>query len=149
MSTVAVGCTGGRVSLGDTGSTPSHVGTDSGVTSERALAELADMSLWTAATGTDPFADHRPEDDACPDEGLFVENDTVFEIDTNLCHYGWFEQPLLSDLKAEDRVQVVLWHNDLFSADGPAEGQAALLVGERLLWEMTVPPRTHTVTRPV
>ena len=101
-------------------------------------APLADVDSWVPAEGLDPLASHRPS--TVPDcgpasvgrEGLGIE------IDTGACPYVWLEQPLRADLRVGDPVSVLAFHAELVS-EVPAEGHMALLVGDAVLWERTVP----------
>ncbi|MBX2796453.1 MAG: hypothetical protein KTR31_02255 [Myxococcales bacterium] len=95
------------------------------------------MALWVPATEVDPLAEHQPEQWACPLGSVLQEGLTV-EVNTGLCSYAFYSQPLLAELSPGDRVEVVMWHNDLV-AKGPAEGHIALLTGTDVLWERTIP----------
>lgn len=97
---------------------------------------LADMARWQPATGADPLAAHRPVGASCA-SGAELEALT-FEIDTELCAYAFFEQPLGQALEPGARVVVGLWHADLAAAE-PATGHVALLADGAVIWERTVP----------
>ncbi|HHO49408.1 MAG TPA: hypothetical protein ENK18_00720 [Deltaproteobacteria bacterium] len=129
---VLVACSGDPLEV-----TPTTPGSTPDVPLIRSEAPLADMGAWVEATGVDPLASHRPPDSACPLGGVLVEEGGKLEVNTGLCSYAWLEQPLLAGLLPGDEVEVSLWHQDLISEE-PAEGHVALLIGDQVVWEITV-----------
>ncbi len=113
--------------------------TDPGLAPDRVRTEaaLADMGSWIEAEGLDPLASHRPDGADCPLGGVLVEEGGKLEVDTGLCGYAWLEQPMAADLIVGDVVEISMWHQDLV-AEEPAEGHVAILVGDEILWEVTV-----------
>ena len=82
----------------------------------------------------DPFADHRPEGELCSTGGWGIEAG-VFEVETDICTYATFAQPLLRDIPAGEELRITLWHLGLF-ADPPAEGHVVLAVNDQQLFEV-------------
>ena len=82
----------------------------------------------------DPFADHRPQGEPCSSGGWGIEAG-VFEVETDICTYATFTQPLLRDVPSGEELRVTLWHLGLF-ADPPAEGHVLLAVNDLVLFEI-------------
>ncbi len=82
----------------------------------------------------DPFADHRPEGQPCGGGGWGIEAG-VFEVETDICSYATFTQPLLRDVPSGEELRITLWHLGLF-ADPPAEGHVLLAVNDLKLFEV-------------
>ena len=99
---------------------------------------LIDNLLWTTVEeNRDPLAELRPTSPVCP-KGTWYEEAGSLEVQTGYCTYLALEQPALFAVNAGDELHVILWHADL-GAPEPTEGYAALVVGERIIWEKTVP----------
>lgn len=84
-------------------------------------------------SGSDPVS-HGTVD--CPVSGWGTEGATL-EVDTGLCRYGVFEQPLLDDLVPADVVEVVFWHNQLVAPE-PATGHLLLAIEGDVVFEVEV-----------
>lgn len=94
---------------------------------------LAPIDGWAPLTADDdPFAD-RPAEVECPDYGAQTE-DGIFEVETDVCRYGSFAQPLPVALRPGDVVEATVWHLQLWAPER-AQGHVALQLGDRLLWE--------------
>jgi len=105
---------------------------------------LVDVEAWTPVPGDAvpeafrPLADARISCD--PIDGFGPEpfgGDVVFEVNTGYCNWGTFEQPLADDVAAGELVQPRLWHFQL-TAPAPAEGYAAVAIGDDVEWEYRV-----------
>ncbi len=94
----------------------------------------------------DPF-DDRPPDVDCPIHGAKAE-DGIFEVETDICHYGTFAHPIAADLRAGDTIEATVWHLQLW-AEQRAEGHVALMLGDRLLWEDRIPIPGREAVYPV
>ena len=77
----------------------------------------------------DPALGYGPED---------FGGEWVFEVNTGHCNWSTFEQPLLEDIAAGELVRPRMWHGELVSFV-PAEGYAAVAIGDEVLWEYRVP----------
>jgi len=100
---------------------------------------VMDLSAWQLIEDPqdDPFSDHRPDGVECSELGYHVEG-AGFEVETDDCPYGTFQQPLLQALPVGTPIKAVLWHLDLWAAK-PAEGHVALTSEHGLvLYEDTV-----------
>jgi len=98
---------------------------------------LVDMEAWVLVQGNeDPFEVDRPEDATC--SGGYQVEAGVFEVETDLCKWGTFRQPLLTDVSAGTPLRIIAWHLPLWAPD-PAEGVLSLTVGGHPLWKLSVP----------
>ncbi len=100
-----------------------------------------DRSVWTAVSGDDddPFVDRRPDAIECGVAGWLIEPDgSGTEVDTGRCNYLTLRQPTRLELRRGDRLRVVFFHFDLTSAT-PAEGYAAVALGDEVVWSYTTP----------
>lgn len=98
--------------------------------------DLVDVGSWTAATSTDPWADHATPGVDCRPGGVGRE-DLTLEVDTGECPYAFLAQPLLHGFDVGDRLEIVFWHADLAALE-PSDGHIALLIDDAVLWERTV-----------
>lgn len=99
---------------------------------------IDDPEAWEPVPAeVDPLASHRPADVFCP-VATFGPELGMFEVQTGACDYGAFAQPLIVDVRRGDRLVGTVWHDDL-DAPEPAEAHVAVLLGDRLLWEIVVP----------
>ena len=103
-------------------------------TVEIALVNAYDWSQ--VAMDSDPFRAERPDDASCA-SGFQVEAG-VFEVETDLCSWGTFQQPLLANVSAGTPLRIIAWHLPLWAPE-PAEGVLRLQVGDQPIWELTVP----------
>jgi hypothetical protein len=95
---------------------------------------LIDPELWEeASAAVDPFAD-RPAAVGCDADGWGPDEETIFEIDTDLCAYGTFTQPTLRRVGPGATVELLVWHLDLYAGD-PAEAHVVVQIGDVVLLE--------------
>lgn len=102
---------------------------------------------WTAlGAADDPFADHRPDDAACPEASWggepFAEQ-YALEVQTGPGGCGWLSarQPILSAVAAGDMIRIRVWHFAL-EPEAPgerAEAHVALALGGEVIWQRRVP----------
>jgi hypothetical protein len=110
-------------------------------TEPRGPAELVDPFLWVRDDAADPMPAHRPADAEC--EIGFGEEFGVFEVDTQICDYGIFSQPMLADVRVGDTVELTITHDDLI-ADEPAIGHVLVTLGDAHTFEAEVEiPHTY------
>lgn len=102
-----------------------------------ALVATGRAGAWTSVSEADddPFFARRPDAVACSLSGWFIEDDGT-EVDTATCNYLTLRQSSLVDLRRRDALRVVFFHFDLTAAE-PAEGYAALAVGDTVVWSYT------------
>lgn len=100
-------------------------------------AELVFPELWVPDPAADPFADHRPAEVTC-ELGFYAEFG-VFEVDTGLCNYGVFSQPVAVEVPEGTTLELALVHDDLVSDAPAAVAHIALALPELVLWEAEVP----------
>lgn len=103
------------------------------------LIVTTDRSVWTPVSGADddPFVDRRPDAIECGLSGWLIEPEGT-EVDTGRCNYITLRQPTRLEIRRGDTLRIVFFHFDLTSAD-PAEGYAAVSVGEDPVWSYTTP----------
>ena len=96
---------------------------------------LVSAEAWTEVTdpASDPFED-RPAEVECSPLGYGVES-TYFEVETDDCAYGTFQQPALHSVSAGDEMELVFWHLDLWTNDKEAQGHLAVATAEAVLHE--------------
>jgi len=99
-----------------------------------ALLTAAGWEVMSAAA--DPFPQERPASFECPD-WCYGEEGGGFEVNTDICVYGAFEQPIAAPVQAGDRLVVNLWHESLWAPE-PAEAHVAIGVGDQRLWEASI-----------
>lgn len=100
------------------------------------IAVLDPFGLEPVPASDDPLAEHRPPWAECPVAAWGPEGGG-FEIQTGVCAYGAFAQPLGVDLSRGDALRVSIWH-DLLDAPEPATGHVAVLLGREVVWEAEV-----------
>jgi hypothetical protein len=95
--------------------------------------------VWPEAWVADPLADAMPTHAPDPvDCTLGFANELgIFEVDTGLCNYGVFSQPLADRIIAGERVDFVFTHDDLVAPE-PALGHIAVAIENRVIWEIDV-----------
>lgn len=108
---------------------------------------LVAADAWTrAAASDDPFVAERPEPVSC-DLGFGLETGS-FEVDTELCLYGAFEQPSRVDVHEGDTFELLLLHDLLYATD-PAVAHLAIAMDGELEWETEIPiPSEAGIVRP-
>lgn len=129
------------------GAPTGDAGVPDAATAWRGTALLAATDAWQPVSAeADPFAD-RPEAVTCPPHGARDE-DGLFEVETDICRYGTFAQPLPVDLRAGDVIVATVWHLQLWAAER-TQGHVALQLGDALLWERYVPIPGHEAVYPL
>jgi hypothetical protein len=95
---------------------------------------LLDAGAWVevGSASADPFED-RPAEVDCSSLGYKVEG-TYFEIETDTCAYGTFQQPLPRDIPAGTELELVYWHLDLWAPE-EAQGHIAMRTDATMLHE--------------
>jgi len=95
---------------------------------------LVSVSGWiTIDDAADPLGAERPDEVDCPSWG-FLEEYGSFEVNTDVCNYGAFSQPLLTDISAGDTLLADLWYDTLWAPE-PAQAHVAFGIDGELLWE--------------
>lgn len=84
----------------------------------------------------DPLASHQPDEVACP-EAAWGPEGGAFEVQTGVCSYAAFDQPLPVELRAGDLLAVTVWH-DFLDAPEPSEGHVAVVIGDQVVWDAQV-----------
>jgi hypothetical protein len=98
---------------------------------------LVTADAWVLVEGdADPFQADRPEGATCT--GGFQLESGVFEVETDLCAWGTFQQPLLTDVAAQTPLRIIAWHLPLWAPE-PAEGVLILEVGGHRIWDLVIP----------
>ncbi len=111
---------------------PAHDGTGG----RASVALLDPAALAPVAAVDDPLASHRPDPVDCP-AAAWGEEGGGFEVQTGVCDYAAFDQPLVAPLAKGDIVEISVWYDTLDAAE-PATAHVAVLLGDRVLWEETV-----------
>lgn len=126
----------------------SVLGCSGGASQEPALVALVDAESWAPlAEADDPYQDWE-EGYSCSALGYGVE-DSYFEVDTGLCEYATFSQPLLHDVAEGDDIELVFWYLDLWSEDELAEAHILIAIGESSLVDERIPIPSDADVRPV
>jgi hypothetical protein len=97
---------------------------------------LVDHELWEPVGAEDDYFEDRPDLVDCPQSGYGVE-DGFFEVTTDACDYGTFEQPVLIGATRAEKIRLLFWHSPL-SASEPAEAHVALGINGQVLWEQYI-----------
>jgi hypothetical protein len=96
---------------------------------------LVAPDLWVDDVPADPMPSHRPADAQC-DLG-FGEEAGTFEVDTQLCSYGVFSQPMLDEIRPGDVVELSVIHDALWS-EAPATAHILVQLGDAHTFETEV-----------
>jgi hypothetical protein len=99
------------------------------------LIDNLDWRRYDAAV--DPLKSHQPLEIKCFESATYVEYG-AFEVDTTRCNYLLAYTPALREVPAGTVLRFSLLHYDLL-APQPAEAHVALLFGNELQWEQTIP----------
>ena len=94
------------------------------------------QALAPIDAASDPLPQHRPATVDCPGAAWGPEGGG-FEVETGVCDYAAFAQPLDVDVAKGVWLDIRVWHDTLDAAE-PATGHVAVLLGEQLVWERTV-----------
>ena len=99
--------------------------------------QLVSAEAWTEVVdpGSDPFED-RPEVVDCSSQGYGIEG-TYFEVETDDCAYGTFQQALLHGVEAGEELRLVFWHLDLWATE-PAQAHVAVALEDAILYELVL-----------
>ena len=112
---------------------------------------LDPFALERVERHADPLADHRPPLVDCPAAAWGAEGGS-FEIQTGVCNYGAFDQPLSLPIKAGDELKIIVWH-DTLDFEEPALAHVAVWIGQDVVWEAEVgiprPSSSFEVTVPI
>ncbi|MET0286522.1 MAG: hypothetical protein ABW352_18715 [Polyangiales bacterium] len=99
---------------------------------------LVDMENWRRYdAAVDPLKSHQPAEIECPDSATYLEYG-AYEVDTTRCNYALSYTPAMLAVPAGTPLRVSLLHYDLI-APQPAEAHIAVLFGDSLQWEQTIP----------
>jgi hypothetical protein len=112
---------------------------------------LVDHALWGFADpADDPFPEHRPADDTCPD-GSFYEEIGGLEIDAARCRYLVISQPSLVRVAKGDVFGLYAYHDTLIPPDGETGVTAhlAFALDGDVIWEKTIPLPAQPTPYPV
>ena len=69
-------------------------------------------------------------------------------METDLCNYGSFSQPLLGPTSPGDRIEGVLWHLQLWAAE-EAEAHFVVQIGDTILLEERIPVPSEEAIYPI
>ena len=112
---------------------------------------LDPFALTPVDVDADPLAHHRPSEVSCPSAAWGPEGGG-FEVQTGVCNYGAFDQPLLTPIEAGDMLNIIVWHDTLDFPE-PATGHVAVWIGGTVLWEaetaIPAPSASFEVTVPI
>lgn len=97
--------------------------------------DLVWPELWVADPDADFLPAHAPDMIECA--AGFGDEIGLFEVDTGLCNYGVFSQPLSDQVFEGERVEFVFTHDDL-TAPTPAVGHIAIAIEGEMVWEIEV-----------
>jgi hypothetical protein len=105
--------------------------------------------VWSDRWIADPLADaipaHAPDPVDCAIG--FGDERGLFEVDTSLCNYGVFSQPMSDRIIAGERVALEFTHDALVAPE-PAIGHLAVSIEGRLIWQTDVPiPSPHDIVK--
>lgn len=90
---------------------------------------------WQPATpAEDPWAAMTPAGAECPSWGWGPEG-AYFEVETDVCPWGTWAQPVAGNVTAGDRLEFTFYHLDLWAPE-PAEAVVTLHLDRRLVWEL-------------
>ena len=106
---------------------------------------LVDHQDWTELRAEeDPF-DDRPDKIDCHELSWQYEyiGESSLEVSTGFCSYLSVGQASLLPVRAQDVLELRLWHSNL-EADEPAEAHAALRIADELVWEDYIPIPTDS-----
>lgn len=104
---------------------------------ETGAVSLLNPDILSPVDGrSDPLSAHRPDASDCP-EAAWGPEGGGFEVQTGVCGYAAFEQPLGIEVAPGDRLEISIWHDTLDAAE-PATGHVAVLLGHDVVWEDTV-----------
>lgn len=96
------------------------------------------LAMEVVADEDDPLKEHRPETVDCNNlVGWYTENDGL-EVDTGHCNYLALRESAASGAPKGSLVSTQISHFDL-TAPEPTEAHMAILVGDRVVWQKTVP----------
>lgn len=104
---------------------------------EPTSVELLDpLALTPVHAADDPLAAHRPDAVDCP-AAAWGEEGGGFEVQTGVCNYAAFAQPLVAPPAKGDLIEISVWYDALDAAE-PAMGHVAVLLDDRVVWEETI-----------
>jgi hypothetical protein len=102
------------------------------------LGPVIDNQGWRRFdAAVDPLRSHQPPTIECLPSATFVEYGS-FEVDTTRCNYALSEHLAQRAVQVGSAVELELLHYDLIAPE-PASAHLALLFGDALQWETTLP----------
>lgn len=102
------------------------------------LVDLVNTLAWQPVSAArDPLAHERPSEVICPLGVGYRHEDNGFDIQTGPCNYGMFSQRTLAPVLRGAKLKLLVYHFDLVARE-PAQAHAAVLLGDRVLWERTI-----------
>ena len=102
--------------------------------------DLVTPGAWQTTDATaDPWAEHRPDPVGCDEDQGLVAEDGGFEVDTGLCAYASLRQPSLIGVQAGESLDLVVYHNLLWSEETDAEAHLVVALGDEVLVEEHIP----------
>ena len=97
---------------------------------------LDPFALTPVEPDADPLVAHRPSEVNCP-SATWGPEDGSFEVQTGVCNYGSFDQPLSTPLSVGDELKIIVWHDTLdFPEPAVLMWQSGL--GRLFLWDAEV-----------
>lgn len=118
------------------GCRPDDFNDDSAAPEPVTVTLLAPPLLVPVPAADDPLADHRPSSVDCP-EAAWGPEGGGFEVQTGVCGYAAFDQPLAERPSKGNVLEITIWH-DILDALEPAVGHVAVWLDDRVIWEETV-----------
>lgn len=109
----------------------------------REIVAIAEPTAWEIVPpAQDAYVDRRPSPVRCdPELGYYVEEwagAQAFKVDTGWCNFLTVQQPARVDLRADEVIDLKVWHFDLRAAS-PAEAMLGLAIDGEPVWEARVP----------
>lgn len=100
---------------------------------------LFDHQQWkVVGIENDPYASLKQSKHTCDlATGKKIE-EGVLEIDTDFCNFITLEQPSVTEIRAGEMVEFVMWHLELF-ASTPGEAFVSIRIADQVIWEKTIP----------
>ena len=143
---------GGVACVGPESGVESDLSPESPVRSEPERIPLLDpYALIPVVADADPLGEHRPSAVDCP-AATWGPEGGGFEIQTGVCNYAAFDQPVPVPIIAGDSLNILLWHDTLDFAE-PATAHVAIWIGETVVWQTEVaipgPSNAFEVTVPI
>ncbi|MEM9456649.1 MAG: hypothetical protein AAGF11_20895 [Myxococcota bacterium] len=109
----------------------------------REIAAIADPTAWELVPpAQDVYVQRRPSPVQCdPTQGYYAEQWAgvmAFKVDTGWCNFLTVQQPALVDLRADEVIDLKIWHFEL-RANAPAQAWLGLAIDGTPVWDTQVP----------